>query len=115
MSDTEVVGPVEAVHTPAHPVGRRRALPLHHLVFSADVAAVQTPGQVVPELGEVLLLARLTSGGRGCRAVRGHVRAGRTLVAGERCPCDRVLALVGGDGALRRGTAEDSGEQDEQR
>lgn len=101
MSDTEVVGPVEAVHTPAHPVGCHCALPLHHLVVNAEVAAIQTPGQVVPELGEVFGLAPLTSGRRGCRAVRGHVRAGRTLIADEGCPCERVAALIGGDGALR--------------
>ena len=95
--DTKVVAQVKALFAPTDPVAVSRALPLHLLVREAEVAAVQTPGQVVPQLGEVVLFARLTLCGRAGCAVRGHVRAGWTHGTGEGLSGDRVLALIGGN------------------
>lgn len=113
VSDTEVIGPVEALFTTTDPVARGWAPLLLLLVLIAKVVAVQTPGQVVPQFGEVVVFARLAQGARvGC-AVRGHVRAGRTLFTMESCPSGRVLALIGGDGFHRRSAAEDRGGEEE--
>lgn len=114
VSDTEVIGPVEALFTPTDPVACDWALLLHLLVLIAKVVAVQTSGQVVPQLGEVVVFARRALGGRGCCAVRGHVRAGWTLGTDEGLPGGRVLALIGGDGFHPRSTAEDRGGDQEQ-
>lgn len=97
MSEAEVRGPIEALLTPTDPVAGCRALRLHLLVLIAEVAAVQTPGQVVPQPSEVVLPARHAHGRRGSRAVRGHVFAWRTLGTGEVFPGRRVLVIIGGD------------------
>ena len=115
MSHAEVVFLVEALPAPTHPVGGRRALRLHLLVLGAEVVAVDTPGQVVPQLGELVGSAGRAGGGRGGGAVRGHVRAGRTLVTDEGLPGARVQVLEGGDGYHRGDTAEDGREQEELR
>lgn len=83
------------------------------MVLIAKVVAVQTPGQVVPQLGEVVFFARRALGGRGGCTVRGHVRAGWTLGTSEGLPGGRVLAVIGGDGFHTRSTAEDRGGEQE--
>lgn len=97
MSETEVSGPVEAILTPTDPIAGGRALLLHLLVLLAEVAAVQTPGQVVPQLGELVLPAWHALGRRGGCAVRGHVRSWRTFGTEESCSGGRVLVLIGRD------------------
>lgn len=96
MSDTEVAAFVETLFAPADPVADWRALRLHLLIVVAEVAAVKTPGQVVPKLGEVVVLARRALGGRGGCAVRGHVRAWRTLFTKEGLSGVRVFTLIFG-------------------
>lgn len=115
LSVAEGVGPVEALLAPAHPVVPCRALRLHLLVLGAEDVAIQTSGQVVPQLGEVVVSTRRALGGSRGRAVRNHVRAGRTLGAGEGSPGGWVFALVGGNGVPRRVTPEDGGEQQQRR
>lgn len=115
MSHAEARGHEEALFAPTDPVIGRSALRLHLLVLSAEVVAVQTLGQVVPQLGVVLVSARRAHGGRGARAVRGHMRTGWTLVTDEGFPGDRVSVLKGGSGFHRRDTADDSREQDQHR
>lgn len=97
MYEAEVRGPIEALLTPTDPVAGGRALRLHLLVLIAEVVAVQTPGQVVPQPSEVVLSARHALGRRGSRAVRGHVRAWRTFGTGEGYPGRRVLVIKSGD------------------
>lgn len=96
MPEAKVSGRVEALLTPTDPVAGGRALLLHLLVLIAEVAAVQTPGQVVPQLGEVVLPAWHTLGRRGGCAVRGHVHAWRTFGTLECLPSGRILVLIGG-------------------
>lgn len=98
MPEAKVRRREEAPLTPTDPVAGGRALRLHLLVpcVIAEVAAVQTPGQVVPQLGEVILPAWHTLGGRGGCAVRGHVHAWRTFVTEECLPSGRILVLIGG-------------------
>lgn len=115
VSNTEVTGPVEAFFAPTDPVVSRWAFRFHFLAVSAEVVAVQTPGQVVPQLREVVTSARRTLGGRGGGAVRGHVRPWWTFVTSEGYSCHRVPVLKGGNGSSRRGTAEDGREQDQHR
>lgn len=96
MPEAKVRRREEALLAPADPVAGGRALSLHLLVLGAEVAAVQTPGQVVPQLGEVILPAWHTLGRRGGCAVSGHVHAWRTFVTEECLPRGRILVLVGG-------------------
>lgn len=112
--EAEVRGPVEAILTPADAVAGGRALFLHLLVLIAEVVAVQTPGQVVPQLGEVVLPAWRALGRRGGCAVRDHVLPRRTFGAEEACSRGRVLVLVGRDWLLRRRTAQRKGREQEQ-
>lgn len=113
MSYAEFIGRVEALLAPADPVAGGRTLLLHLLVLVADVVAVEAPGQVVPQLGEVVLLARRALGGRAGRAVRGHVLAGGTHGADEVFAGVRVLAHVGVGGIVGGGPARGKGEQDD--
>lgn len=113
VSHAEVIGRVVALLAPTDPVVGGRALLLHLLVLIADVVAVEAPGQVVPQLREVVIPARRALGGRAGRAVRGHVLAGGTHVADEGFAGERVLAHVGGGGYLGGGPARRKGEQDE--
>lgn len=73
VSDTEVIAPVEALFAPTDPVADRSALLLHLLVLRAEVVAVQTPWQVVPQLREVVVSAQRALSGRGGGAIHGHV------------------------------------------
>lgn len=114
VSYAEFIGRVEALLAPTDPVAGGRALLLHLLVLIADVVAVEAPGQVVPQLGEVVLRARRALGGRAGRAVRGHVLAGGTHVADEGFAGGRVPAHVGLGGYVGGGgPARGEGEQDE--
>lgn len=97
MPDAEVVGRVEALLAPAHAVALGRALQLRLLVVVAGAAA-EAPGQVVPQLGVVLVPARLALGGRVGRAVRGQARARGAHVTGEGFSSGRVPTLVCGGG-----------------
>lgn len=97
MSHTEVVGPVKAFFATTDPVFHRRALCFHFLVISAEVVTIETPGQVVVQLGEVLVLARQALGLRGGGAVRSHVSARWTLLTGEDFSAVRVLVLKRGN------------------
>lgn len=112
---TVVIVPVKAVFAPTHSVADWWALFLHLLVFSAQGAAVQTPGQVVPQLGEVVFSARCALGARGGGAARGHVRAWWTHVAGEDLSCDVVFILICGIGFNHQSTTEDIEEQEQHR
>lgn len=109
----EFIERVEALLAPADPVAGGRALLLHLLALIADVVAVEAPGQVVPQLGEMVLPARRAFGGRAGRAVRGHVLAGGTHIADEGLAGVRVPALVGRVGYLSGGPARGEREQDE--
>lgn len=95
MPEAKVRRRVEALLAPTDPVAGGRALRLHLLVLIAEVA-VQTPGQVVPQLGEEILPAWHTLGRRGGCAVRGHVHAWRTFVTEECLSSGRILVLIGG-------------------
>lgn len=68
VSHAEIIRRVEALLAPTDPVAGGRALLLHLLVLIADVVAVEAPGQVVPQLGEVVFPARRALGGRAGRA-----------------------------------------------
>lgn len=96
MPEAKVRRREEALLAPTDPVACGRTLSLHLLVLIAEVAAVQTPGQVVPQLGEVILPAWHTLGRRGGCAVRGHVHAWRTFVTEECPPSGRILVLIRG-------------------
>lgn len=96
MPEAKVRRGEEALLTATDPVAGGRALRLHLLVLIAEVAAVQTPGQVVPQLGELILPAWHTLGRCGGCAVRGHVHAWRTLLTEECLPSERILVLIGG-------------------
>lgn len=98
VSHAEVIHHVESHFATADPVADGRALGLHLLVLCADVAAVQTPGQVVPQLGEVVASAGRAFCGRGGGAVSGQVSARRAPVAREGSACKRVLVIIGGNG-----------------
>lgn len=102
MSAAEVTGGVEARLAATDAVVLGRALQLHLLVVVADVVAVDAPGQVVPQLGELLSRARHALSGPVGRAVRGHVRARGAHVTGEDFAGERVSALVCGGGFRRR-------------
>lgn len=115
VSATEVGGPVKAFFAPADPVAVRRAFLLHFLVLGAEVVAVQTPGQVVPQLRVMVTPALRALGGLGGGAVRGHVRARGTLGAGEVFPRERICVLKGGNGLRRPGTADGAREQEQHR
>lgn len=113
----EVLVPVEALLAATLPVADRGALALHLLVAGAEVVAEQTPGQVVPQLRIVVLLARLALCLRAGRTVRFPVCARRTLVAEQHLPGHWVLVLVGGDGVYGGGgsTAQEPAEQHQHR
>lgn len=89
---------VGAVFATTDPIGCHCALRLHLLVLGAEVAAVETLGQVVPQLGEVVPSAGRAHGGRGGGAVVGYVGPGGTLVTDEDVPGEGVLILKGGTG-----------------
>lgn len=107
--------PVEALFAPTDSVAQRWALFLHLHVPIAKVVTVETPGQVVPQLGIVVFPARLALGGFGGGAVRRHVSAWWTLVAEEGFPSEMVCMLILGNDFHRRGTTEDIREQDQSR
>lgn len=97
MTEAEAIGPIEAILTPTDPIAGGRALLLHLLVLMAETAAVQTPGQVVPQLGELVFPAWHALGWRGRCAVRGHVLSWRTFGTEESFSGGRVLVLIGRD------------------
>lgn len=97
VTEAEASGPIEAVLATTDSIAGGRALLLHLLVVIAEVAAVQTPGQVVPQLSELVLPAWHALGRCGGCAVRGHVRPWRTFGTEESFSGGRVLVLIGGD------------------
>lgn len=112
MSAAQVVGGVEARLAATHAVVPGRALQLHLLVVVADVAAVDAPGQVVPQLGVLLFRARHALGAPVGRAVRGHVRARRAHFTGEGSSGERVPTLVCRGGFRGRIPSVELGEQE---
>lgn len=112
---TEIVVPVKALFALTDSFADCWALFHHLLVFRAEGAAVQTPGQVVPQLGVVVSSARRALGGRSGGAVRGHVRTWRTHVAGEDLSGDPVRVLICGNGVNHQGSTEDTREQEQHR
>lgn len=91
--DAEVVLPVVSFFTLAHSIVRGRALLFHHSISLADVGAVQTFGQEVPELCEVFLRTRQTHGVMGTGAWRRHVRPRRAACTEQRVACIKVFVL----------------------
>lgn len=97
VPDTEVISRVKTFFAPTDPVGCRGALCFHLQVTCAKVAAVQTPGQVVPQIGEVAIFARLTLCGCGGSAMSRHERARWTLGTFEDLSGYRVSVVKGGN------------------
>lgn len=102
VSAAQVIGWVEARLASTDEVVRGRALLLHLLVLVADVVAVDTPGQVVPQLGVLLCRARHALGGSVGRAVCCHVRARGAHFTGEDSSGEQVPALVCEGGCRRK-------------
>lgn len=115
VSDAEVIRHVEALIAPTDSVGDRGALRLHLLVLCAERAAVQTLGQVVPQIGVVLLSTRPALCGRGGGAVRHHVFARWTLGTKEDTSGGWVHVFIHGSGFHRGGAAEDRRQQEQRR
>lgn len=114
MSEAEASRPIEAILTATDPIAGGRALLLHFLVLIAEVAAVQTPGQVVPQFSELVLPAWHALGRHGGCAVRDHVLSWRTFGTEESFSSGRVLVLVGRDELHHRRTAQRKGRKQEQ-
>jgi len=112
VSHAKVIHPV-AIFAPTDPVVFGGALRLHLQVLSADVAAVQTSRQVVPQLGVVLTSAGHALCGRGCGAVSFHMSSRRTLITSESFIGKRVVALIRGSAICRRSTKEGYREQEQ--
>ena len=98
MGKTEVIHPVVALFAPTDPVAQRGTLSLHLLVMGAEVVAVQTSGQEVPQLSEVATSARRALCRRGSGTVSDHMMARFTHLASEGFPGKGILVFVGGRG-----------------